>query len=119
MSRRKKILPTRNKFEQEIFNGLSNQKIKFSYESLKIPYILSRVYIPDFEITSRSGVTFLLEAKGYLRPEHKAKMVAVKQQHPELDIRILFYRKKASDTRWADKYGFKYAVKEIPEEWLT
>jgi hypothetical protein len=45
-------------------------------------------------------------------------MAAVKRLNPHLDIRILFYSKKAKDIRWAEKHGFIYAIETIPPEWL-
>jgi len=54
-------------------------------------------------------------------------MVSIKEQNPDLDIRIVFYRDnpsqlgRGSKTRpsdWAIKYGFPFAVKEIPKEWF-
>jgi hypothetical protein len=60
-----------------------------------------------------------VECKGYLRPEHKAKMVAVKKQHPEIDLRILFYASNQKNIRWAEKNGFRYAISKIPKEWFN
>jgi Phage endonuclease I len=59
-----------------------------------------------------------VECKGYLRPEHKAKMCAVKRQNPKLDIRILFYSANKKQIKWAERNGFRYAIEDIPEEWL-
>jgi hypothetical protein len=59
-----------------------------------------------------------VECKGYLRPEHKAKMCAVKKIHPEIDLRILFYAPKKEYIKWAIKNGIKYAISEIPKDWL-
>lgn len=108
---------TRNKFEQRIERSLKRAKIKFKYESEKIPYVIAGHYIPDFIISVPSGKIYL-ETKGHFRPEAKRKMAAVKRQHPELDIRIIFYSRKLKDIRWADKLGFKYSIDTIPEEWL-
>ena len=91
--------------------------MEFSYEPEKIPYVLAGHYIPDFRILTSTGRVYI-ETKGYLRPEHKRKMVAVRRQHPNLDIRILFYSGSDSNIRWAVKNGFRYAVGEIPKEWL-
>ena len=112
----KKKLP-RNKFEQNTYNQLRRAGILFKYESEKLPYVLARHYIPDFIIITPTGKIYL-ECKGYLRPEHKAKLCAVKKQHPEIDLRILFYAAKKDNIKWAEKNGIKYAVGEIPEEWL-
>ena len=107
----------KNKFEKRIYNQLKRRNCTFKYECEKIPYVLCRHYIPDFVITTATGKIYI-ECKGYLRAEHKAKMVAVKKQHPEMDIRILFYAGRPSNVRWAEKNGFKYAISKIPKEWL-
>lgn len=107
----------KNKFELKISNQLLKSGLKFKYEGTKIPYILARHYIPDFILDTKLGKIYI-ECKGYFRPEHKAKMAAVKKQHPELDVRILFYSHKDAYVRWAEKNGFKYAINEIPQDWL-
>lgn len=107
----------RNKFETRLYNTLRFKKIKFKYESEKIPYVIAGHYIPDFILVTPLGKIYV-EAKGYLRPEHKRKMVAVKRQHPEIDLRILFYARKEKDIRWAERNGFKWAVDTFPQEWL-
>jgi hypothetical protein len=45
-------------------------------------------------------------------------MRAVKETNPELDIRFIFQSENKKQLKWADKYGFPYAVGEIPEEWM-
>ena len=108
---------TRNKFEQRIYSKLKRQRVAFEYESERLAYVLARYYVPDFVISTPTGKIYL-ELKGYLRPEHKAKMVAVKKQWPEKDIRILFYAPNKKYAKWAEKHGFKYAFSNIPTEWL-
>lgn len=108
----------RNKFEVKIDKQLSKSKVKYEYESEKIPYVIYGNYNPDFIILSKSGSKIYIETKGHFRPEAKRKMVAVKKLHPDLDIRIVFYSKNKVYTRWAEKHGFPYAIGEIPEGWL-
>lgn len=117
IKRKKKKRKVRNRFESKIEQQLKKAKVKFSYESDHIPYIISGHYIPDFVVSTPSGKIYI-EAKGYYRPEHKRKMAAVKKCNPNLDIRFVFYAKKTSDIRWAQKYGFDYAIGQIPREWL-
>jgi len=107
----------RNKFELDGFKHLTKKKIKFEYEAQKIPYIFSGHYIPDFTI-HKTRDTMLVEYKGYFRPEDKRKLAAVKKCHPALDIRIVFYSYNKASVRWADKHGFPWALKTIPDEWL-
>lgn len=107
----------KNKFETKIFQQLKRSKLEFKYEPERFAYILARHYIPDFRVKTKTG-TLYIECKGYLRPEHKAKMVAVKKMHPEIDLRILFYSHNKKNVKWAEKNGFKYAFDTIPKEWL-
>lgn len=107
----------KNKFEKRIARQLKKAKLAFGYESDRIPYVLARHYVPDFVISTPAGKLYV-EAKGYFRPDAKAKMVAVKKQHPEKDIRIVFYSKNKRYVKWAEKHGFKYAIESIPPEWL-
>ena len=123
----------RNKFEQKTGEHLKAQKVKFDYEATKIDYTVSGTYLVDFELTTKSGKTIYIETKGNGRSfdhQTRRKMIAVKQQHPELDVRIVFYsdgkigpkRKDGTFMRqsdWAIKHGFKYAIRDIPKEWLA
>lgn len=108
---------TRNKFETSIQRQLKRAKVTFIYEHEKIPYVLARHYCPDFVIFTPNGKIYI-ETKGHLRREDKAKLVAVKRQHAEMDLRILFYAKKKDQIKWAIRNDFKFAFEKIPEDWL-
>lgn len=108
----------KNKFEDRIFKLLKKNRINVAYESEKISYLLAGHYIPDFVITLADGSRIYIETKGYLRPEHKRKMAAVKKLHPTIDLRILFYSYKEKDIKWAKKLGLKYAINTIPDDWF-
>lgn len=108
----------RNDFEKKISRQLKKRKkITFTYEGERLDYIIHGRYLPDFVIELSAG-KYYLELKGYLRPEDKRKLAAVKKQHAEKDLRILFYRYNSKDIKWAEKLGFKYAISKIPKEWL-
>jgi predicted nuclease of restriction endonuclease-like RecB superfamily len=107
----------KNKFEKKLYRQLKKARAEFKYEGDRIPYILYRDYVPDFTVRGKFGRIYI-EAKGYLRPEHRSKMAAVKRQHPEKDIRIVFYSKNKRYIKWAEKLGFKFAIGTIPQEWL-
>lgn len=109
-------------FERTIVQNLTMRRVKFEYETLQIQYTLNGTYNPDFIFPN--GV--IVEAKGLLDRDSKRKMMAVKKQHPELDIRFLFMdaNKKVPGSKqthgeWARKNGFPFAEMEIPEEWIN
>src|SRR6266446_8782659 len=80
----------RNKFETKIHKQLKKARVSFKYEAERVPYVIASHYIPDFVITTCTGKIYI-ETKGYLRPEDKRKLIAVKRLNPQIDLRILFY----------------------------
>jgi hypothetical protein len=113
----KKKNKTRNAFEKEIEKQLKTAKVRFSYEPERIPYVVAGHYICDWVVWTPLGKVYI-ETKGYLRPESKRKMIAVKRQHPEIDLRILFYENRKAQIKWAERNGFRYAIGKIPDDWL-
>lgn len=109
-------------FERSFAANLSSRKLKFTYETQQIPYTLERTYNPDFILVD---YPFVIECKGLLDRDSKAKMLAVKRQHPDIDIRFVFMRadKKIPGTKqthgeWATKNGFLWSEGTAPEEWF-
>lgn len=113
----------RSGFERTIAAQLKKHKVPFDYEPVKLPFVIKRTYCPDFYLPKQD---IYIEAKGKLDADTKAKMLAVKEMHPTLDIRIVFMRgenklskrSKTTYMQWAEKNGFPAADGEIPEEWL-
>jgi len=117
----------RSIFESDLAKSLKKKKVKFSYETEKFFYIIEKHYTPDFIIPRPSAMPIYVEAKGVLTPADRQKMKAVKKQWPKMDIRFVFQnannklnkRSKTTYAQWAEKHGFPWAHKRIPEEWLT
>lgn len=95
------------------------------YETFAIPYVVPQKahrYTPDFLLPN--GI--IVETKGIWDATDRAKHLLVKLQYPELDIRVVFTRGKApiypgsatTCAEWADKHGFVWAEKLIPESWV-
>lgn len=94
------------------------------YERDKFKYTLERSYTPDFIVEKGDGTTIYIESKGYLRPEDRAKILAVLRDNT-IDLRLLFKQdhtlSKGSRNRysdWAAKHNIPFAIGEIPEQWL-
>lgn len=99
---------------------------KVRFEEIKIPYTVPethRTYTPDFVLAN--GV--IVETKGKLEPKDRAKHLFIKLQHPDLDVRFVFQRphdkinkgSKTTYAAWSEKYGFKWASRVIPEQWVA
>jgi hypothetical protein len=113
----------RSKFENGIGDKLGEAA---EYEPIVIKFTQpakKRTYTPDFVL--RNGI--IIESKGRLTAADRAKMLLVKADNPELDIRFVFQRasnriSKASKTTyaaWCDANGFRWAEKEVPAAWLA
>lgn len=99
--------------------------VDFEYEAFPIPYVKpSKVhkYTPDFPLPN--GI--IIETKGYFETKDRQKMVLIKKQHPDLDIRFVFSRSstkinkgsKTTYAMWCQKNGYPYADGLPPKEWL-
>jgi hypothetical protein len=97
------------------------------YEPDRIPFTQpakKRSYTPDFKL--REGV--YIECKGLLSAEDRAKMVWVRDQHPELTFYLYFQASKVKIRKgskvtygdWATKNGFDWGdhSEGIPKRWL-
>lgn len=131
----------RSKLEEDIGSQLESQGIPYAYEAEKIDYTVparSAKYTPDFILTTKSGHKIYVEAKGVFGfdPKHQTarsssaqarqKMILVKEQHPDLDIRFIFSKAKTpiykgsptTYAMWAESHGFLWAEKTLPQEWI-
>lgn len=129
----------RSKFEERIAGVLTKAKVKFKYEAEFFGYdvtvqgvrclscfdkgkiVQHKLYTPDFKFSK----TLFLETKGKFTGKDRKKMQAMKIQHPELDIRMLFMAdnklSKTSKTRysdWAKANDIPYAVGTLPPQWI-
>lgn len=122
----------KNKFESVTGEFLKHKNIKFSYETERLPYTIKSSYVPDFIINTKSNKKIYIETKGNGRSwdgSARRKLVAVKSQHPDVDLRLVFWsdgkfgatRKdgtRQTQSGWAEKNGFKYSIRNIPDDWL-
>ena len=113
----------RSGIEEKIQTQLAEAKIKAQYEPGRIPYTVApKTYTPDFVLPN--GI--VIETKGYFLPADRTKHLAIKAQHPNIDLRFVFQNpkqrlNKTSRTTyeaWCVQHGFIYAAKWIPQTWL-
>ena len=114
----------RSGLEDKVATYLIQNNVNFLYEKVKIEWedLAYRTYTPDFILYN--GI--IIETKGRFIASDRRKHLAIKKQHPNLDIRFIFtnsrnkLRKgaKSSYGEWCIKYGFRYFDRIIPEDWL-
>jgi hypothetical protein len=114
----------RSGLEHKISEYLKLLKHKYEYESIKIEWedLTYRTYTPDFIL--KNGI--IIETKGRFLAVDRRKHLAIKKQHPKLDIRFVFTNSRSKLSKgakstygeWCIKYGFRYYDRIIPEDWL-
>jgi len=113
----------RSGLEKQIADLLTELGISYEYESTKVSYTIPHNYIPDFVLPNH----VVLEAKGYWDSADRRKMKAVKEQNPDLDIRMIFqapYNKiskksKTTYAQWCERHNIPWTTwQEIPMDWL-
>ncbi len=116
----------RSGLEDSVAEQLNNSGVGFDYEETKLSYIKpekSHTYTPYFYLPKQN---IFIETKGLFTSADRQKMRLIKDQYPDLDIRFVFSnsrskiskRSKTTYGMWCEKYGFLFADKLIPEEWL-
>ena len=118
-----KPIKFRSKLEERIADLLEGLGVSYEYESTKIPYTIQHHYSPDFVLPNYT----YLEAKGYWAPEDRRKILAVKKDNPDVDIRMVFQapyntiskKSKTTYAQWCERHKIPWThFHDIPLEWL-
>jgi Phage endonuclease I len=123
-----KVTGMRGGFEPLVKASIESvEGVVCEYEAEKLKYTIPEKnynYNPDFKVTTPSGASFFVEAKGYFKARDIVKMLLVKKANPDADIRMVFqnngkYSKTMRYSDWCDKHGFPWSIKIVPPEWLV
>lgn len=116
----------RSGLEEKVYNDATERghNIEFEPKDSTLRYVIPSTYLPDI----RLGNGVLVEVKGWLRPRDRAKMLRVKKENPNSDIRFVLQRANSKVGKspnslmyweWCEKHGFPWAESTIPEEWFN
>ena len=115
--------------EQQICEALLDLGVKFGYEDMVLKYTKPEThhkYTPDLTFKKLDGELMIVELKGRFTLEDRKKHLWIKDQYPDLDLRFCFCNSrqklvkggKVTYGEWAERNGFKYCDKIIPDSWL-
>ena len=119
-----KQIKFRSKLEESIANLLEGLGVSYEYENERLSYTISHDYTPDFKLPNY----IYLEAKGYWAAEDRRKILAVKRDNPDIDLRMVFQapyntiskKSKTTYAKWCDRHDIPWtSYKDIPIEWLV
>lgn len=118
---RKRRRAYRSGFENRVLDSLKEEGKEFEYEKVSFIYTTTHKYTPDLLLPN--GI--YVELKGFLDKNSRSKMKAVKLQHPDIDLRIVFQDaskpiytgSKTTFGQWATQHNFIWAEGSIPKEW--
>ena len=99
----------RSKLEEKVATLLKELGVSYEYESTQVPYVIQHNYTPDFLLPNH----VYLETKGYWDPADRRKVLAVKRDNPDIDLRMVFQspyntiskKSKTTYAKWCDKHG--------------
>jgi hypothetical protein len=113
----------RSKLEERVATLLEQLGISYEYETEKLSYTIEHNYTPDFVLPNY----VYLETKGYWDATDRRKVLAVKRDNPEVDLRMVFQspyntiskKSKTTYAKWCERHDIPWtAYHEIPLDWL-
>ena len=113
----------RSKLEEKVATLLKELGVSYEYESTQVPYVIQHNYTPDFLLPNH----VYLETKGYWDAADRRKVLAVKRDNPEVDLRMVFQspyntiskKSKTTYAKWCERHDIPWtAYHEIPLDWL-
>jgi hypothetical protein len=112
----------RSGFEGQVADDLSNNGVYWEYEQRKYNLVIPRSYTPDFVL----GNGVVLEVKGYFDQEDRRLIKLFKEQHSDVDIRMVLQKPHQKLTKsgrmtyatWCDRYNVPWCEgPSIPKDW--
>ena len=121
--KKKKEPKFRSKLEERVATLLEQLGISYEYETEKLSYTIEHTYTPDFVLPNY----IYLETKGYWDAADRRKVLAVKRDNPDVDLRMVFQspyntiskKSKTTYAKWCEKHEIPWtSYQEIPLDWL-
>ena len=123
MTKKTKTSKYRSGLEERVADLLSGLGVSYEYESEKISYVIQHHYTPDFILPNHT----VLECKGYWDAADRRKIKKVKEDNPDLDLRMVFQspyntiskKSKTTYAQWCERHGIPWThFHDIPLDWL-
>lgn len=127
------------KLQTDIYDALKRNGIPFYYRETcprgeEIALLFDQPdrsrpnrYYPTFVVTDDEGKRVVIQQKGRFITADRQKLILLKQQHPEIEFRIVFTRSKTristmsttTYAAWCERYSFQYCDSVPSKAWIS
>lgn len=113
MAAKKKKDKFKSGLERRFAELLLRNGVSAEYEVDRIPFIRQAHYTPDWKVSNNLYV----ETKGYFSPRNRGDLLSFREQHPDIEIFLVFSapqnkltsKSKTTYAEWADRHGFRWS----------
>ena len=100
--------------ERRFAELLLKNGVTAEYEADRLPFVRTAHYTPDWKVSDN----LYIETKGYFSPRNRGDLLSFREQHPEIEIFLLFAeannrlssKSKTTYGEWADRHGFRWST---------
>lgn len=109
----------KSKLEKHFASLLIKHGLSADYEATTFQFAKIGHYTPDWRISP----TLYVETKGYFSPANRGNLLSFREQHPDVEIFLVFSapsnrltsKSKTTYSAWADKHGFRWSgIDDVP-----
>ena len=120
----KKKFQYKSKLESHFAELLLKNGKTAAYEARRFEFVRVAHYLPDWEVSP----TLYIETKGYFSPRNRGDLLSFREQHPEVEIFLVFSqpnnrltsKSKTTYSEWCERHGFRWSsIKNFPKHLWT
>lgn len=99
--------------ERRFADLMKDHKVSADYEAKRFEFVRVGHYTPDWKINDK----LYIETKGYFSPRNRGDLLSFREQHPDVEIFLVFgaptnrltSKSKTTYSGWAEQHGFRWA----------
>jgi predicted nuclease of restriction endonuclease-like RecB superfamily len=105
--------------ERDFAELLVKHGVSAEYEATRFEFIRVGHYTPDWKVSD----SLYIETKGYFSPRNRGDLLSFREQHPNVEIFLVFSapnnrltsKSKTTYAEWADRHGFRWSsIRQFP-----
>ena len=105
--------------ERKFAELLLKYNVKAEYEAKRFEFVRMAHYTPDWKVSD----SLFIETKGYFSPRNRGDLLSFREQHPSIEIFLVFSapnnrltsKSKTTYAEWADRHNFRWcSISKFP-----